>query len=267
MKVIICGAGQVGFNIAHYLSSEGNDVTVVDQRPELIRKLSNTLDVQTIVGHASHPQVLEQAGAEAADMLIAVTQSDEVNMIACQVGHSLFGVPTKIARVRSQSYLEPIWANLFNHDHLPIDVIISPEIEVARAISRRLEVPGAIDVIPLADNKVRLIGVRCQDDCPLINTPLWQLTVLFPDLNIVIIGIIRDGKAIVPTSDDQMLSGDEVYFVTDARHIKRSMAAFGFEEQEARRLLIFGGGHIGLFLAQQVEKEHPTVSIKIIEKD
>lgn len=267
MKVVICGAGQVGFNIAQYLAGENNDVTVIDQRPELIRKMNNTLDVQTFVGHASHPPVLEQAGVEAADVLIAVTQSDEVNMMACQVAHSLFDVPTKIARIRSQSYLQPIWAHLFNHDHLPIDVIISPEIEVARAISRRLEVPGAIDVIPLAGGKVRMIAVRCLDDCPLLNTPLWQLTVLFPDLNIVIIGIVRDGKAIIPTSQSHMQTGDEVYFVTDARHIRRSMAAFGYDEQEARRLLVFGGGNIGLFLAQKIEKEHPSVSLKVIEKD
>ncbi|MGE5506415.1 MAG: Trk system potassium transporter TrkA [Actinomycetota bacterium] len=267
MKVIVCGAGQVGFNIAHYLASENNDVTVIDQRPELIRKITDTLDVQAILGYASHPPVLEQAGAADADMLIAVTHADEVNMVACQVAHSLFNVPTKIARVRSQSYLQPIWANLFSRDHLPIDVIISPEIEVARAITRRLQVPGAIDVIPLAGDRVRLIGVRCTDQCPLINTPLRQLTVLFPELNIVIIGIVRGGRAIVPTAEDQMLDGDEVYFVVDTQHVDRALAAFGREDQEARRIVIFGGGNIGLFLAQQLEAEHPGASVKVIESD
>lgn len=265
MKVIVCGAGQVGFNIAHYLAGENNDVTVIDQRPELIRKITDTLDVQAILGHASHPSVLEQAGAADADMIIAVTHADEVNMIACQVAHSLFDVPTKIARVRSQSYLQPMWATLFSRDHLPIDVIISPEIEVARAITRRLQVPGAIDVIPLAGDKVRLIGVRCCPQTPLINTPLRQLTVLFPDLNIVIIGIVRDGKPIVPTAEDQMLEGDEVYFVVDTQHVSRALAAFGREDQEARRIVIFGGGNIGLFLAQQIEAEHPAASVKVIE--
>jgi trk system potassium uptake protein TrkA len=267
MKVIVCGAGQVGFNIAHYLASENNDVTVIDQRPELIRKVSDTLDVQAVLGYASHPPVLEQAGAADADMIIAVTAADEVNMVACQVAHSLFHVPTKIARVRNQSYLQPIWANLFTRDHLPIDVIISPEIEVARAIMRRLQVPGAIDVIPLANDKVRLIGVRCGSHCPLINTPLRQLTVLFPDLNIVVIGIVRSGKAIVPSSDDQMLDGDEVYFVVDRQHVDRALSAFGRDDQEARRIVIFGGGNIGLFLAQQIEAEHPGASVKIIEAD
>ena len=265
MKVIVCGAGQVGFNIAHYLASENNDVTVIDQRPELIRKITDTVDVQAVLGHASHPSVLEQAGAGDADLLIAVTQFDEVNMVACQVAHSLFNVPTKIARVRAQSYLQPMWSNLFTRDHMPIDVTISPEIEVARAITRRLQVPGAIDVIPMAGDKVRLIGVRCNEQTPLINTPLRQLTVLFPDLNIVIIGIVRDGKPIVPTAEDQMLEGDEVYFVVDTQQVDRALAAFGREDCAARRIVIFGGGNIGLFLAQQIEEAHPGASVKIIE--
>jgi trk system potassium uptake protein TrkA len=267
MKVIVCGAGQVGFNIAHYLAGENNDVTIIDQRSDLIRKVSDTLDVQVVLGHASHPAVLEQAGAGDADMIIAVTAADEVNMVACQVAHSLFNVPTKIARVRSQAYLQPLWANLFSREHLPIDVIISPEIEVARAITRRLQVPGAIDVIPLVGDKVRLIGVRCTDQCPLINTPLRQLTVLFPDLAIVIIGIVRDGKAIVPTSEDQMMEGDEVYFVVDTAHVDRALSAFGREDQEARRIVIFGGGNIGLFLAQQLEAARPGTSIKVVESN
>ena len=267
MKVIVCGAGQVGFNIARHLALENNDVTVIDQSPELIRRISDTLDANGVVGHASHPEVLEQAGISDADMIIAVTYADEVNMVACQVAHSLFDVPTKIARVRQQSYLAPIWANLFSRDHMPIDVIISPEIEVARAVSRRLQVPGAFEMIPLVDDRVKLIGVRCQDDCPLVNTPLRQLTQLFPELNIVIVGLMRDGKAIVPSSDDQMLPGDEAYFVVDSDQVARAMAAFGHEETEARRLLIFGGGNIGLFLAQEIERDHEWVKAKIIETD
>ncbi len=265
MKVIVCGAGQVGSNIARHLAMENNDVTVVDQSPELVRKISDTLDVKGVVGQASRPDVLERAGLEDADLLIAVTYSDEVNMIACQVAHSLFDVPTKIARVREQAYLEPMWANLFSRDHMPIDVIISPEMEVARAVARRLRVPGAFEMIPLVDDKVKLLGVRCEDDCPLVNTPLRQLTKLFPDLNIVVVGIMRDSVAIVPTSEDQMQPGDEVYFVVDSDQVGRAMAAFGHEEHTARRLLIFGGGNIGLSLAQQIEREQDWVKIKIIE--
>jgi trk system potassium uptake protein TrkA len=267
MKVIVCGAGQVGFNIARYLALEGNDITVIDQRADLVRRISDSLDVQGIVGHASHPDILEQAGAEDADMIIAVTHGDEVNMVACQIAHSIFDVPTKIARVRDQSYLQPIWANLYTRDHMPIDVIISPEIEVARAVTRRLQVPGAFEMIPLVDGKVKLLGVRCDEDCPIVNTPLRQLTQLFPELDMIIVGIMRDNLPIVPSADDQMLPGDEVYFVVDSDQVPRAMATFGHEEPEARRLLIFGGGNIGLFLAGEIERNHPWVNAKVIEID
>ena len=267
MKVIICGAGQVGFNIARYLALEDNEVTVIDQSAELTRKISDTLDVKVIHGLASHPNVLAQAGAVDADMLIAVTQADEVNMVACQVAHSLFEVTTKIARIRQQGYLEDKWANLYSRDHMPIDVVISPELEVARAVARRLRVPGAFDMISLVDDKVKLTGVRCGDDCPIVNTPLRQLTQLFPDLNITIVGIVRDNTPIIPTADDDMLPGDEVYFVADSAHIERAMATFGHEESEARRMVIFGGGNIGEFLAGEIETNHPSVNFKVVEND
>ena len=265
MKVIVCGAGQVGFNIARHLALENNDVTVVDQNPDLVRRVSDTLDATGVFGHASNPDVLEKAGIANADMIIAVTYADEVNMVACQVAHSLFDVPTKIARVRQQSYLQPIYANLFSRDHLPIDVIISPEIEVARAVTRRLQVPGAFEMIPLVDDKVKLIGVRCEETCPLINTPLRQLTHLFPDLNIVIVGLMRDGKPMMPTADDYMLPGDEVYFVVDSSQVSRAMMAFGYEELETRRTIIIGGGNIGLYLATLIEENFPGMSVKLIE--
>ena len=151
MKIIVSGAGQVGFHIAKQLSAEQNDVVVIDQSPELIRRVGDALDVQAFVGFGSHPDVLERAGAADADMIIAVTYADEVNMVACQVAHSLFNVPTKIARVRDQSYRDPIWADLFSRDNMPIDVIISPEMEIARAISRRLQIPGSFESISLVD--------------------------------------------------------------------------------------------------------------------
>ncbi len=267
MKVIVCGAGQVGFNIARYLAAEGNDVTVIDTEPNLVEKISDTLDVQGVVGFASHPDVLDRAGARDADLVIAVTYSDEVNMVACQVAHSLFDVPTKIARVRQQSYLQPIWAELFTRAHMPIDAIISPEIEVARAVIRRLAIPGAFDAIPLSDGLITLIGVRCDADCPVINTPLRHLTALFPDLHISVVGILRNDRKIVPSPDEQMLAGDEVYFVAETKHLTRALAAFGHEEPAARRLIIVGGGNIGLYLAQLIEEEHRGVEIKLIEID
>ena len=267
MKVIICGAGQVGANIARYLASEDADITVIDQSPELIQKIVDSLDVTGLVGFASHPDILERAGAPDADMVIAVTYADEVNMVACQICHSLFDVPTKIARVRHQSYLEPLWANLFSRDHMPIDVIISPEVEVARAIGHRLEIPGAFDVIPMADGRVSLIGVHCTEECPILETPLRQLTDLFPDLHIAIVAVSRDGMGIAPGGDDVLLVGDDVYFVADRAHLGRAMAAFGHEESEAHRVVIVGGGNIGLNLAQLVEAGGRRVNLKLIEVD
>ncbi len=267
MKIIICGAGRVGSAIARHLAGEANDVTVIDQDPALIQKIGESLDVKAMVGHASRPDILDAAGAKDTDMIIAVTFADEVNMVACQIAHSIFDVPTKIARVRDQSYLDPIWSSLFTPEHMPIDVVISPEIEVARAIERRLEVPGAIDMVPCGNNKVRLIAVHCDDDCPVVNTPLRQLTELFPDLDIVIVGVVRDGTMSVPHGNDQLLPGDDVYFVVKTDRVHRAMAAFGHEEAKARRMIIVGGGHIGLFLARDLEENYEGLSLKIIEFD
>ncbi len=265
MKIIVCGAGQVGASIARQLANEANDVTVIDRDRAVVQRLSDSVDVRAIVGSASLPDVLADAGAKTADMLVAVTYSDEVNMVACQVAHSLFDVPEKIARVRHQSYLNPAWGDLYSREHMPIDLIISPEIEVARAIERRLQVPGALDMLPFGGGRVRVIAVRCEDGCPIINTPLRQLTELFPELNITVLAICRDARLIVPRGDDQMLIGDEVYFAVDSEHVTRGMAVFGHEEPEARRVVIIGGGNIGHFLAQELETGHPMLDIKIVE--
>jgi trk system potassium uptake protein TrkA len=267
MKIIICGAGQVGFNIAKQLANQQNDVTVIDNSASLIRKVSESLDVQAIEGYASDPDVLERANASDADMVVAVTQSDEVNMIACQVAHSLFNVPTKIARVRNRSYLKPIWSDLFSRDHLPIDMIISPEAEVAKSIAHRLAVPGTFEMLPFVDGKVSVIGIRLGENCPVVDTPLRQLNELFPDLNITIMAIFRGTKIIMPDADDQMQVGDSIYFAADKTHVPRAMAIYGHDEKEARRLIIIGGGNVGLFLASELETHDPSLNVKIIEQD
>jgi trk system potassium uptake protein len=267
MKIVICGAGEVGSSIAKYLSDEGGHLTVIDQNAELVREVAQSLDVTAVIGHASHPDVLERAGIADADMIIAVTHSDEVNMVACEIAHSMFKVPTKIARIRSQVYLQPMWADLYTNNAIPIDVIISPEVEVARAVRRRIETPGATDVIPLADDKVRLVGVRCTADTPLTSTPLRQLTSLFPDMKIGVVGIRRNDRVIIPRADDEMYDGDDVYFVVASDQCQRALAAFGHEEGATRRAVILGGGNIGLFLAQQLEADHPEMNLKIIEMD
>jgi trk system potassium uptake protein TrkA len=265
MKVVICGAGQVGFGIAERLAAEQNDVSIIDTSPRLIQAVTDTLDVRGFVGHGSHPDVLARAGLEAADMLIAVTLHDEVNMVACQVGHALFDVPTKIARVRAQSYLQGHWRDLFSRDHLPIDVVISPEVEVGEMVLRRLSLPGAIDTVSFADGNVVVAGVRCQEDCPVLDTPLRQLTDLFPDLRAVVVAVRRKGKVFVPRSTDSLMAGDIGYFVAQADQVTRTLSIFGHDEVPAQRIVIGGGGNIGLYVAQELERRNPRARVKIIE--
>ncbi len=267
MRVIICGAGQVGYNIAEYLAKEENDVTVVDLRADLIGRIHDELDVNAILGHASRPDILKAAGANDADMIVAVTQSDEINMVACQIGHSLFGIPKKIARVREQSYLQPEWSNLFSRAHMPIDVIISPEVIVANDIYQRLAVPGTTFVNVIAEGLAHMIGVVCEEDCPVVNTPLGQLHSLFPDLSFQVLAILRKNKPIIPDETDQLEVGDEVYFIVDTDHLKRVMTAFGHEESEARKIIIAGGGNIGITLAKLIKERSKSVQIKLIEQN
>lgn len=267
MKVIVCGAGQVGTGIARQLANEHNDVTVIDNSADLIQQMADNLDVRTVVGYASHPDVLERAGAREADMVIAVTFADEVNMVACQVAHSIFNVPTKIARIRAQSYLRPMWRDLFTRDHMPIDVIISPELEVGRDVMRRLEMPGALEAIPFGDSHVTFLGIALEDDCPVVNTPLRQLTDLFPDLKAVVTAIQRGDRLFVPDSQDQMMVGDIAYVVTEASQAARVLSLFGHEEQAARRVVIVGAGNIGRHVAAELENSNARVKVKIIEAD
>ncbi len=265
MRILICGAGQVGYGIAERLSAEDNDVSVIDNSPELVQTIQDRLDVRGYVGHGSHPDVLARAGAEQADMIIAVTLYDEVNMVACQVAHSLFNVPIKIARIRAQAYRQAHWQNLFTRDHMPIDVIISPEIEVGDVIMRRIALPGVQDVVLFNNDTVAMVAIECDEDCPLIDTPLSQLTELFPDLNAVVSGILRDGKMFVPRSSDQILLGDTAYVIADRMQIRRTISIFGKEKPEAGRIVIAGGGNIGQYLANRIEERMPNARVKIIE--
>lgn len=265
MRVIICGAGQVGYGIAERLAAEQNDVSVIDTSAELIRSVRDNLDVRGFVGHGSHPDVLEKAGAQEADMIIAVTLHDEVNMVACQVAHSLFNVPTKIARIRAQAYLQPHYMDLFSRDHMPIDVVISPELEVGEMVLRRIALPGATDVVRFADSKIILVAIECLEDCPVVNTPLAQLTELFPDLPSTVVGVFRNEKLFVPHSADQLITGDLAYVVTTKDQVRRTLGLFGHEEQEATRIVIAGGGNIGLYVARALEQRQSRTKVKIIE--
>ncbi|WP_417676073.1 Trk system potassium transporter TrkA [Pseudodonghicola sp.] len=267
MKVIICGAGQVGWQIARHLSGEHNDVTVVDSNPDLVRRATDTLDVQGIAGFASYPDVLERAGARDADMLIAATHSDEVNMVTCQVAHSIFSIQRKIARLRAQSYLTAIYSDLYRRDHLPIDVVISPEREVAAAAMRRLSAPAAFDTEVFMDGRAQLLGITVEEDCPIINTPLRQLTDLFSTLRAIVVGIRREGTLFAPEPDDQLFAGDSCYVFCHVEDVDRTMEVFGKTQKSQERIVIVGGGNVGLEVARALESRKTRTRAKMIERN
>jgi trk system potassium uptake protein TrkA len=267
MKVIICGAGQVGWQIARHLSGEKNDVTVVDNNPDLVRRATDTLDVQGIAGFASYPDVLDRAGARDADMIIAATHSDEVNMVTCQVAHSVFGITKKIARLRSQSYLTAIYSDLYRREHMPIDVVISPEREVANAALRRLASPAAFDTESFLGGKAELMGLVLDEDCPVVNTPLRQLSDLFSTLRAVVVGVRRKGRLFAPNAGDQLFVGDEIYVFAHTEDTNRTLEIFGKTIVKQERIVIIGGGNVGLAVAKALETRTKRVRVKVIEKD
>jgi len=267
MKVIICGAGQVGWQIARHLSGERNDVTVVDSNADLVRRATDTLDVQGVAGFASYPDVLDRAGARDADMIIAATHSDEVNMVTCQVAHSVFGITRKIARLRSQSYLDAIYSDLYRRDHLPIDVVISPEREVAAAALQRLAAPAAFDTEVFMDGAAQLLGITLDEDSPVLNTPLRQLTDLFSTLRAVVVGIRREGSLFAPEPKDQLFAGDDAYIFVHRDDLSRTMEVFGKKSSTQERVVLVGGGNVGLSVALTLEKRAKRVRTKVIEKN
>lgn len=267
MKVIICGAGQVGWQIARQLAGERNDVTIVDMDAELVRRATDALDVQGVVGFASYPTVLEQAGARDADLIIAATHSDEVNMVTCQVAHSVFSVPRKIARIREQTYLQDIYADLYRRDHLPIDVIISPEREVAEAALQRLAAPSTFDTESFMNDRAQLLGVALDADCPVLHTPLRQLNELFATLRAIVVGVRRGGKLFAPEPEDQLFADDQIYVFTDSNDVNRALDIFGKNTKKQERVVIIGGGAVGLRVAQALEAQPDRVRAKMIERN
>jgi trk system potassium uptake protein len=264
MRVIICGAGEVGTTIARHLATEGINVTIIDIDPALVRRVDESYDVRGIVGHASHPATLQKADARDADMLIAVTRSDEVNMVACQVAYSLFNVKYRIARLRHAGYLSQDKSGLYGAEHLPIDVIISPEIEIAEGIARRLRTPGAFDMVPMAGGLLELLGIHTgAPGCSVTGRKLAEIS----DDGMSIVAVLRNGRCFVPDEQDRIEPGDDVYVIAKTEKVEKVMAAFGHRERVARRIIIVGAGNVGFHLARKVYEEAPGVEIKIIERD
>ncbi len=262
MKIIVLGAGQVGSSVAQSLASEKNDITVVDTDAKVLENLKNTLDLGTVLGSGSHPEVLERAGAHDADMIVAATNADEVNMVACQIAYSMFRTPTKIARIRSQGYLTQ-GAQLFKNDHIPVDVLISPEKLVTDHIERIIEHPGALQVVDFADGKVRMIGVTVDANAPMKGMSLSVWNMMLPDVESRIAAIYRDEEAIIPEGVTVILEGDIVFFLAAKNDARTVMAKFRTTEKANRKVMIAGGGNIGSGLARRLEKRY---QVKVIEK-
>ena len=267
MNIIICGAGRVGSTIAKSLSAQNHSITIIDQSSDDIQKINDTIDVKGVVGMGTFPSVLEKANADEADMIIAVTKSDEVNMLICQIAHSIFKISKKIARIRSQEYLDQKYINLYDNSNLPIDVIISPEIEVAKSLQRKLEAPGALDNVNFAKNKISMLEILINDKCPLANIQLNKLTKMFPDLEANILGVLRNENFLILKKTDSMKINDKAYVIINSSQMKRTLLAFGHEETIAKKILIIGGGNIGFNLAKNIETTFEDARVKIIESD
>jgi trk system potassium uptake protein TrkA len=262
MKIIILGAGQVGRSVANALVSEANDITVVDQDEELLVEMQNRLDLRTVKGHAAQPDVLRRAGAEDADMILAVTNSDETNMVACQVAFTVFHTPTKIARVRSQGYLK--YPNLFKPEAFPVDVLISPEQVVTNYILRLIEHPGALQVLDFAGGRVRLVAVRVYVNGPLVGHELSTLYEHMPEVDARVAAIYRAGEVIQPRGNTKIKVDDEVFFIAAAENIRAVMGELRKLEKPYKRLIVAGAGNIGRRLAESLEYKH---RVKLIEAD
>ena len=267
MNIIVCGAGKVGYTISKQLSAQGHSITVIDQSSELIQKINDTLDVKGIVGRASFPSVLDKAGANEADMIIAVTRNDETNMVVCQIAYSIFNISKKIARIRSQEFLGSKWNKLYSKSNLPIDVIIMPELEVAKSLKRKLEAPGALDNVPFADDRIKVLEIAIDEKCPIVNTELQKLTKTYSKLNANVMGVVRNGKFVILKKQDQLIVGDKAYLVVKSDQLNKLLQIFGHEETKASKILIIGGGNIGFNLAKDLEETVEGIRIKIIEKN
>ena len=260
MKIIILGAGQVGSSLAENLTTEANDITLVDHNADLLRALQDHLDIRTVQGEASYPEVLASAGADDADMIIAVTDSDETNMIACQVAYTIFHTPTKIARVRAVEYLNH--PQLFAQEALPIDVLISPEQLITDNIRRLIETPGALQVLDFADGQVQLVGVRAYYGGPLVGNELRRLREHMPNIDTRVAAIYRRNRAINPEGHTVIEADDEVFFIAAKKDIRAVMGELRRLDNPYKRIIVAGGGNIGRRVAKALERNY---QVKVID--
>ncbi|MFN4224670.1 MAG: Trk system potassium transporter TrkA [Hyphomonas sp.] len=266
MHVLICGAGRVGQGIARRLAREKHEITIIDENADLVDQVSIDLDVRGIVGHAAHPDVLKRARAEDCEMIIAVTHFDEINMVICQIAHTLFSVPFKIARVRDRSYLDLAWKNIFSREGLPIDMVISPEAEVGDAILQRFRTPGTIMSASFAGGKLKLLGFELGEQNPLIDVPIDQVRGIFPNLSARIIGIGRGMEIHAPRGRDVLKPGDRAYVAVIDAHAERLTSIFNRDQSRLDHVVIVGGGNVGLHVAKILERES-HIRVRLIERN
>ncbi len=267
MNIIICGAGEVGYSLAKYLSSDNMKVTLIDESIDKLEKISSSIDVRTLVGKSYNPEVLFQANVEEAELLISVTENDETNILTCEISKILFDIPTTIARIKEKEFLNDKWRELFSEKGFRVDYIISPEDEIASMLARLVAVSGAHDLISFADDKVRLIGFKLESDCPVLDTPLKDLTELFPNLNTKIVLMVRNEKTIIPNKMAELSEGDDIYLLSDTNNINRVLNIFGKKIIKSRRVVIIGAGIVALNIAKILEINEPDSSITIIENN
>lgn len=264
MKILIGGAGNAGRSVVDYLSQSNNDIVVVDTDRQRLDELAKEFDVQTVVGSISHPGIMEKIGAKDADILIAITDDDEVNLVACQVAYTLFQIPKKIARVDSEYFLNPLWNTLYSDKNLPVDLVISPDVEIAKAILNLLEIPGTTAVFPLVDEKLYLLGFKCAETCPLINTEINEIKNSY---NSPVIHIIRGDKSFFAKPNESIHIDDEIFILVERDKVFDTLHDFGIVSKQNENIVIFGGNAVSYYIASVLEKDDTVSSCRIIEND
>lgn len=267
MKIIVCGAGSVGKSIVSYLIKGSNDIIVIDDNQGRLDELAQEFDVLPVLGVPSHPDVLEKAGAKNCDIIFAITESDEKNMIVCQLAYSLFHIRKKIAAVNSETFLDPLWGMLYNDNHLPIDLLISPDIDIAEHILNILQYPGSSGVMPILDNKYCVLTLNIDKNCPFLDMQLNQISKQTDDLNVNFINIIRDNQSFLPDMYETLHQGDELNLLIKKDDIYSVISSFGMEKPTNERIVIFGGSAVAQYICTHLEEDDAVTSIRLIEED
>lgn len=267
MKIIVCGAGNVGKSIVSYLALGNNDIVVIDKDANNLNAIAKEFDILPILGSSSHPSVLEKAMSSNVDMIIAVTGEDEVNMVTCEIASTIFNIPKKIARIDNQDYLNPIWGGLFNDRNIPIDLVTSPKVEIAKEIASLLKFPGMSSVTPLLQNNLYIFAVRCQQQSKLNDISIMQIEHIQADTQIQTICVIHNGHSFIPSPEYKLKAGDIIYFLTPVKNSENIIHSLGIEKSVIEKVLIFGGNEISRNLATQLEQDDNITSCRIIDED